>query len=176
MQYRGRPRRIPAGLLRRYRCVRGFLTGEVFDDSDGDRYAAFGETADGRFMYLGLSKDTVRDGPMTWVDEYKYVSRSVGSKAKTDRGSVVRAVHDPPGKYVAAIRKPDGDVGITHPYPRDQLEGRVVPGILGSEPGTVLIEIIPSEEAEAWYRAYRGSSGKSKPKAKTAKRAKGVRR
>ena len=79
MQLNGQLRDAPRGVLKDGGCVRGFVTGNAF--ADGPRgeplYGAFGETADGRFVYLGLSKAGRYDpkGPRTWDGAYGRRSR-----------------------------------------------------------------------------------------------------
>mgnify|MGYP001778572369 FL=1 len=81
-QYDGYPYRIPVSLLDRYGCVRGFAAGHVARDPGYHR--AFGETADGRCLYLGLTRvkryDDVPDGPPTWYEEYYHQPKTKGGR------------------------------------------------------------------------------------------------
>lgn len=81
-QYDGYPYRIPVSLLDRYGCVRGYAAGHVARDPDYHR--AFGETADGRCLYLGLTRvkryDDVPDGPPTWYEEYYHRPKTKGGR------------------------------------------------------------------------------------------------
>ena len=81
-KYDGYPYRIPVSLLDRYGCVRGYAAGHVARDPDYHR--AFGETADGRCLYLGLTRvkryDDVPDGPPTWYEEYYHRPKTKGGR------------------------------------------------------------------------------------------------
>ena len=90
MQYNGSPRYIPTALLERYGCIRGFLTGTMF--ADPEMYGAFGETADGRFLYLGLSKarKSYREGPATWMDDFYHEPKKKSAKKGASMASKAR--------------------------------------------------------------------------------------
>ena len=100
MQWNG-PRYIPVSLLDKWGCVRGFLTANMF--ADPEMYGAFGETPDGRYLYLGLSKRIkgYPEGPATWFDEFyhepKRKSTKKGAKVASDARKC-KNVHGKPGE------------------------------------------------------------------------------
>ena len=109
-QFNGAPRRIPMSLLDRYGCVRGYLTGMVC--ADPELYNAFGETPDGRYLYLGRSKkiEGYPVGPPTWFKEFyheprrrgsgKAVSRTVKPKAEPKAKTPAKKASKPKSKAV----------------------------------------------------------------------------
>ena len=116
MQFAGTLRRIPTSVLDRYGCVRGYLTGHEFDDRNGPKYAAFGETADGRFLYLGLSKAvpyTFGDPP-TWMDDYYHEPKKKGkaksSNMKSENGNAERRSMWSVSRHLAST---PGDEGLS---------------------------------------------------------------
>ena len=90
MQFQGPPMRIRTSTLDRYGCVRGFVCGWV--SQDPDRRMAFGETPDGRFLYLGLVRmaKPLTSGTPTWYDEYRHEPKRKSTKKGASMASNAR--------------------------------------------------------------------------------------
>ena len=82
--------RIRTSTLDRYGCVRGFVCGWV--SQDPDRRMAFGETPDGRFLYLGLVRmaKPLTSGTPTWYDEYRHEPKRKSTKKGASMASNAR--------------------------------------------------------------------------------------
>lgn len=108
MQWNG-PRYIPVSLLDKWGCVRGFLTAHIF--ADPEMYGAFGETPDGRYLYLGLSKRIkgYSEGPATWFDEFYHEPKKRKAPAKKKVSASIRRSKTPPrdsmGRFVSTKSK-----------------------------------------------------------------------
>lgn len=77
---------------------------------------------------------------------------------------------NPPKRYIAVVRLPNGDVAFTHEFPRKFLIEEVVPDALDQSKGQ-LLDIIPLEDKQRWIDEHRGKgTPKPNPKLKGAKR------
>lgn len=113
MQFNGAPRYIPVSLLDRYGCVRGFLTGMIC--ADPELHCAFGETPDGRYLYLGLSKRIkgYAEGPATWLDDFYHEPKKKATPRKRD--SKGRFLSNSTKTKSKAKPKTKGDQEMTRP-------------------------------------------------------------
>lgn len=114
MQFQGPPMRIRTSTLDRYGCVRGFVCGWV--SQDPDQRMAFGETPDGRFLYLGLVKmaKPLTSGTPTWYDEYRHEPKKNGktksSGVKSENGNAERRSMWSESRHLAST---PGDEGLS---------------------------------------------------------------
>ena len=114
MQFQGPPMRIRTSTLDKFGCVRGFVCGWVSEDPD--RRMAFGETPDGRFLYLGLVKmaKPLTSGTPTWYDEYRHEPKKNGktksSGVKSENGNAERRSMWSESRHLAST---PGDEGLS---------------------------------------------------------------